>query len=320
MRSPQAAAPSTRKRVNIGDVLFRGLTLACALVVPLILASLLTVLVFESSDSIRHFSWSFFVTSEWNPVTERLGVLPFIHGTLVTSMVALAQAVPLSIGAALFLSEMAPGWLRTPVSFLIELLATIPSVIYGLWGVFVLVPLSRTYIQPALANVLGFLPFFQGPAYGVGVLTASMILAVMIVPFIASVAQEVFRSVPNAQREAALALGATRWETMRLAVLPYSRTGLIGAIMLGLGRAIGETMAVTMVIGNRADISWSLFAPGNTMASVIANEFNEATSELYRQALVEIGVVLLLVTVLVNACARLLVWTVARPTRAGSRS
>ena len=313
-------APPRRRRVNIGDVLFRVLTLACTLVVPLVLTSLLAVLVFESSDAIRHFSWHFFVTSEWDPVAEHFGVLPFIHGTLVTAFVALLQAVPLSIGAALFLSEMAPGWLRTPVSFLIDLLATIPSVIYGLWGVFVLVPLSRTYIEPALGTALGFLPFFRGPAYGVGLLTASMILAVMIVPFITSVAQEVFRSVPGAQREAALALGATRWEMMRMAVLPYGRTGLIGAIMLGLGRAIGETMAVTMVIGNRSDVSWSLFAPANTMASVIANEFSEATSELYKQALLEIGVVLLIVTILVNASARLLVWSVAGPERAGSRS
>lgn len=320
MRSRMNDAPPKRRRVNIGDVGFRALTLACALVVPLILTSLLAVLIFESSDAIRHFSWRFFVTSEWDPVAEHFGVLPFIHGTLVTAFLALLQAVPLSIGAALFLSELAPGWLRAPISFLIELLATIPSVIYGLWGVFVLVPLSRTYIEPGLASVFGFLPFFQGPAYGVGLLTASMILAVMVVPFITSVAQEVFRTVPTAQREAALALGATRWETMRMAVLPYSRTGLIGAIMLGLGRAIGETMAVTMVIGNRSDVSWSLFAPANTMASVIANEFSEATSELYKQALVEIGVVLLIVTVLINACARLLVWSVAGPQHRGNRA
>ncbi len=205
---------------------------------------------------------------------------------------------------------MAPAWLRAPVSFLVELLAAIPSVVYGLWGIFVLVPWARNFIQPLLANTLGFLPFFQGPSYGVGMLTASIILAVMIVPYITSVALEVFRTVPTAQREGALALGATRWEMIRMAVLPYGRVGVIGAIMLGLGRALGETMAVTMVIGNRPEIALSFFAPGSTMASVIANEFSEASSELYVQVLVEIGLVLLAVTMLVNIFARLLVWRV----------
>jgi len=288
--------------------------------VPIVLCSLLFVLLYESSEAVRLFSWRFFTTSTWDPVAENFGVLPFIYGTLVTAFLALLQAVPLGIGTALFLSEMAPGWVRTPVSFLVELLATIPSVIYGLWGVFVLVPWSRNYIEPALSSTLGFLPFFQGPAYGVGMLTASMILAVMTVPYITSVAQEVFRAVPTTQREAALALGATRWEMMRMAVLPYGRTGLIGAVMLGLGRAIGETMAVTMVIGNRADISASLFAPANTMASVIANEFSEASTEMYKQALIEVGLVLLLVTLTVNACARLLVWSVAGPEAARGRT
>jgi phosphate transport system permease protein len=304
----------------VGDLVFRWLTSGFAAVVPLVLCSLLAVLLYESSDAVRQFSWRFFTTSIWDPVAENFGVLPFIYGTLVTAFLALLQAVPLGIGTALFLSEMAPAWIRTPVSFLVELLATIPSVIYGLWGVFVLVPWARNYIEPALANTLGFLPFFQGPAYGVGMLTASMILAVMIVPYITSVAQEVFRAVPTTQREAARALGATRWEMMRMAVLPYGRTGLIGAVMLGLGRAIGETMAVTMVIGNRADISLSLFAPANTMASVIANEFSEASTAMYKQALIEVGLVLLLVTLMVNACARLLVWSVAGPEAARGRT
>lgn len=306
-----AAWRQGRGRHNVGDRSFRALSAFFAFALLGILASIAAVLAWESAGAIRHFGWGFLVGLEWDPVAEEFGALPFIYGTLLSSLLALAQAVPLGLGTALFLSEMAPGWLRAPVSFLVELLATIPSVVYGLWGVFVLVPWARNYLEPALGSAFGFLPFFQGPQYGVGMLTASMILAVMIVPYITAVSHEVLQAVPTAQREAALALGATPWEMVRLAVLPYGRTGLIGAIMLGLGRAVGETMAVTMVIGNRADISLSLFAPGNTMASVIANEFTEATSELYVQALAEIGLVLLIVTVLVNALARLLVWRVA---------
>jgi len=307
------------RRLNIGDRLFRAMTAGFALSLLAVLVSILAVLAYESSDAIRHFGWHFLVTSTWNPVTKQFGALPFVYGTLVSSFLALLQAVPLSIGTALFLSEMAPGWLRAPASFLVELLATIPSVVYGLWGIFVMVPWVRSYIGPALSDTLGFLPLFQGPNYGVSMLAASMILAVMVVPYVTSVAHEVFQAVPSAQREAALALGATKWEMIRLSVLPYGRTGVIGAIMLGLGRAIGETMAVTMVIGNRAAISASLFAPGSTMASVIANEFNEATYELYIQALVEIGLVLLVVTVVVNMLARLLVWSVAGPDTSGER-
>ncbi|MBI1815653.1 MAG: phosphate ABC transporter permease subunit PstC [Deltaproteobacteria bacterium] len=310
--------PQLRRRLNVGDLLFRGLTALFALVLIAIGGAIVAVLVYQSSESIQTFGWGFLVTSKWDPVFKEFGALPFIYGTIVSSFLALLQAVPLSIGTALFLSEMSPNWLRGPVSFLVELLATIPSVVYGLWGIFVLVPWVRTYVAPALSTTLGFLPFFQGPNYGVGMLTASIILAVMVIPYITSVAQEVFKAVPLPQREAALALGATKWEMVRLAVLPYGRTGLIGAIMLGLGRALGETMAVTMVIGNRADISLSLFAPGSTMASVIANEFSEATYELYVQALIEIGLVLLIVTVVVNICARLLVWSVAGP-NAGTR-
>jgi phosphate transport system permease protein len=310
--------PRLRRRLNVGDSLFRGLTASFALFLIAIGGAIVAVLVYESSESIQTFGWGFLVNSKWDPVFKEFGALPFIYGTIVSSFLALLQAVPLSIGTALFLSEMSPNWLRGPVSFLVELLATIPSVVYGLWGIFVLVPWVRTYVAPALATTLGFLPFFQGPNYGVGMLTASIILAVMVIPYITSVAQEVFKAVPLPQREAALALGATKWEMVRLAVLPYGRTGLIGAIMLGLGRALGETMAVTMVIGNRADVSLSLFAPGSTMASVIANEFSEAAYELYVQALIEIGLVLLFVTVVVNICARLLVWSVAGP-NAGTR-
>jgi phosphate transport system permease protein len=296
---------------GVGDAVFRGFTTLFALVILAVLGSIALVLAYEAAGAIHEFGFGFLAGTQWDPVFKRFGALPFIYGTLLSAVLALCQAVPLTIGTALFLSELAPDWVRVPASFLIELLATIPSVVYGLWGIFVLVPWCRSYLEPALGSVFGFLPFFQGPSYGVGLLTASMILAVMIVPYITSVAHEVFRAVPLAQREAALALGATKWEMVRVAVLPYGRTGIIGAVMLGLGRAIGETMAVTMVIGNRADISLSWFAPATTMASVIANEFNEATYDLYTQALVEIGLVLLVVTVIINAFARLLVWRVA---------
>jgi phosphate transport system permease protein len=306
-------APRLRRRLNVGDWLFRTTIAVFALSIVGVLFSIFVVLTAESTSSIRTFGWGFLIGSKWDPVFKEFGALPFIYGTLVSSLLALIQAVPLSVGTAVFLSEMAPGWLRSPISFLVELLATIPSVVYGLWGIFVLVPWVRGYVAPGLSDTLGFLPLFQGPNYGVGMLTASMILAIMIVPYITSVTHEIIRAVPSVQREAALALGATKWEMLRMAVLPYGRTGIIGAVMLGLGRAIGETMAVTMVIGNRAEISASLFAPGSTMASVIANEFAEATYDLYVQALVEVGLVLLLVTVVVNVLARLLVWSVAGP-------
>ena len=307
------SVPRIRKGLNVGDAIFRNLTALLALLLVGVFVSIVVVLLVESWGSIGMFGWGFLTGSKWDPVFKEFGALPFIYGTLLSSLLALLQAVPLSIGTALFLSELSPGWLRAPVSFLVELLATIPSVIYGLWGIFVLIPWVRGYVSPALSATLGFLPFFQGPNYGVGMLTASMILAVMVVPYVTSVTFEVIQAVPNAQREAALALGATKWEMLRMAVLPYGRTGIIGAVILGLGRAIGETMAVTMVIGNRPEIAVSLFAPGSTMASVIANEFAEATYDLYVQALVEVGLVLLIITVLVNALARLLVWTVAGP-------
>jgi phosphate transport system permease protein len=258
--------------------------------------------------AITHFGLRFLFTTSWDPVQDEFGALPFIYGTLVSSLLALVIAVPLGLGAAIFLSELAPGWARSPVAFLIEILAAVPSVVYGLWGIFVLAPWLRAWVQPALGATLGFLPLFQGPPYGVGMLAAGLILAIMVVPFITAVSREVLLAVPNTQREAALALGATRWEVTRIAVLRYGKSGLVGAILLGLGRALGETMAVTMVIGNRPDISLSLFAPGYTMASVIANEFTEATSDLYLAALIEVGLALFVVTVVVNALARLLVW------------
>ena len=285
----------------------------------LILAvGLAAALSWESWPAIRAFGLRFLVTSHWDPVAGEFGALPFIYGTLVSSLLALLIAVPLSLGAAIFLAELAPAWIRPPVAFLIEMLAAVPSVVYGLWGIFVLVPWLRDWVQPPLGRALGFLPLFQGPPYGIGMLAAGLILAIMVVPYITSVSREVLLAVPGSQREAALGLGATRWETTRIAVLRYGRSGLIGAILLGLGRALGETMAVTMVIGNRPEIAASLFAPGYTMASVLANEFTEATSDLYVSALVEIGLLLLVVTVLVNGLARVLVWTVgAAPARGG---
>ncbi|HSB70262.1 MAG TPA: phosphate ABC transporter permease subunit PstC [Candidatus Methylomirabilis sp.] len=292
-----------------GDQAYRLLIRAAALTLLLVVLAVLAVLVRAALPSIQAFGWRFVVTSVWDPVAEQFGALPLIYGTIVSSMLALLLAVPLGIGAAVYLSELAPLWVRPIVSFLVELLAAVPSVVYGLWGIFVLVPFLRTHIQPALGAALGFLPLFQGPPYGVGMLAAGIILAIMIVPFIVAVSREVLQAVPNTQREAALALGATRWEMTRLAVLRYGRSGLMGAVLLGLGRALGETMAVTMVIGNRPEIAVSLFAPGYTMASMIANEFTEATSDLYLAALVEVGLLLFLVTVIVNALARLLVWS-----------
>ena len=306
---------SLRPRRGWGDRFFHGLTRAAALTLLAVVLAMVAVMTRAALPSLRAFGWRFLVTSTWDPVTEHFGALPLIYGTLVSSLLALAIAVPLGIGAAIYLAELAPLWIRSPIAFLVELLAAVPSVVYGLWGIFVLAPLLRNWVEPALGKTLGFLPLFQGPPYGVGMLAAGLILAIMILPFIIAVSREVLLAVPNTQREAALALGATRWETTRLAVLRYGKSGLIGAILLGLGRALGETMAVTMVIGNRPEIAASLFAPGYTMASMIANEFTEATSDLYLSALIEVGLILFAVTVLVNALARLLVWSVGGPAR-----
>jgi phosphate transport system permease protein len=309
-RAATAGVLVARRAGVSGDRFFAGvLRVVAGGFVVLVLALVLT-LVIASLPAIRTFGWRFLVGTNWDPVAESFGALPFVYGTLLSSLLAMMLAVPLGIGAAIFLAELAPFWIRPPASFLIELLAAIPSVVYGLWGIFVLAPLMRGWVQPILGASLGFLPLFQGPPYGVGMLTAGIILAIMTVPFIATVGREVLLAVPNTQREAALALGATPWETTRMAVLRYARSGLVGAVLLGLGRALGETMAVTMVIGNRAEISASLFAPGYTMASVLANEFTEATSDVYLAALTEIGLLLLVVTVVVNALARLLVWSV----------
>ena len=294
---------SGRKRA-VGDRVFSLLIRAAVWAVVLVGAALVLVMIVAALPSVKAFGWRFPVTSTWDPVASSFGALPFVYGTVVSSLLALLIALPLSLGAAIYLAEFAPPTIRSAIAFLIELLAAIPSVVYGLWGIFVLAPWLRQWVQPALGASLGFLPLFQGPPYGVGMLAAGLILAIMIVPFITAVGQEVLLAVPNVQREAALALGATRWETTRLAVLRYGRSGLIGAVLLGLGRALGETMAVTMVIGNRPDIVLSLFQPGYSMAAVIANEFTEATGDLYLSALVEIGLVLFLLTIVVNLAAK----------------
>jgi phosphate transport system permease protein len=297
---------------EIPDALFKAAMTACALAVLSVLILIVYELMSRSGLSWHAFGLKFFAASDWDPVNEKFGALPFIYGTLVSSLVALVIAVPLSIGVAVFTTEMCPKALRGPLSFFVELLAAIPSVIYGLWAIFVLVPLLSSYVEPFLGKILGWTGLFSGAPYGIGMLAAGIILAIMIIPIISSITREVLMVVPQHQREGVLALGATRWEMIRVGVLRNARAGIVGGIILGLGRALGETMAVTMVIGNRPEIAKSLFAPGYTMASVLANEFSEATGDTYLSALIEIGLALFLVTIVVNALARLLVWTVTR--------
>ena len=297
---------------KLADQAFGALMLICALSIFAIVIFIATILVLRSHLTIAQFGFRFFTGQNWDPVNGDFGALPFIFGTLATSLLALALAVPLALGVAIFITELCPRVLRGPISFLTELLAAIPSVVYGLWAIFVLVPIVRDDLGPVLVKYLGWTGFFGGSNFGVGLLTASLILSIMILPIISSITRDIMLAVPNHQREAVLALGATRWEMIRTGVLRNARIGIVGAIILGLGRALGETMAVAMTIGNHAVISKSLFAPGNTLASVIANEFSEATGDLYYSALIEIGLALFLVTIVVNAIARLLVWAVTR--------
>jgi phosphate transport system permease protein len=297
---------------ELPDAFFRWAMRLCGLAVVGLLGLIVWQLVIRSQLSWHAFGWKFFVGSDWNPVEEQFGALPFIYGTIVSSLLSLVIAVPLAVGVAVFITEMCPVGLRGILSFTTELLAAIPSVIYGLWAIFVMVPLLRTYVEPFLSTTLGWTGLFTGPAYGIGMLAAGVILAIMIIPIISSITREVLTVVPQHQREAVLALGATRWEMIRMGVLRNARAGIVGGVILGLGRALGETMAVTMVIGNRPEIAKSLFAPGYTMASVLANEFTEATGDTYLSALVEIGLALFLVTIVVNALARLMVWSVTR--------
>ncbi len=297
---------------EIPDRVFKAAMTACGLAILGVLGLIVYELVKGSALSWHAFGLKFFGGSDWDPVNELFGALPFIYGTVVSSILALVIAVPLSIGVAVFTTEMCPKALRGPLSFFVELLAAIPSVIYGLWAIFVMVPLLSQYVQPMLQKTLGWTGLFTGPVFGYSMLAAGVILAIMIIPIISSITREVLVVVPQHQREAVLALGATRWEMIRIGVLRNARAGIVGGIILGLGRALGETMAVTMVIGNRPEIAKSLFAPGYTMASVLANEFSEATGDTYLAALVEIGLALFFVTIIVNALARLLVWTATR--------
>lgn len=298
---------------NAGDAVFRGLLFTAALLSLLIVVGMIVALAGQSMLSIRQFGFSFITGTDWNPVKGQFGALPFIYGTIVSSLIAILISVPLSLGIAIFLVEQAPTYLARPLGFLVELLAAIPSVVYGLWGIFVLAPFLRVHVEPPLQSWFGWLPFFQGPITGIGLLTGGVILAIMVTPIISAIVRDVLTAVPSSQREAALALGATKWETTRV-VLVNGAPGIAGAVILGLGRALGETMAVTMVIGNRPQISLSLFAPSYTIASVIANEFTEATEDIYLSALVELGLILFFVTFVVNAIARLLVWNVTRKT------
>lgn len=309
---PVQDSRSFLSRLRNGDEIARLVTFLFAAIVVLITV-LLVFQLWSGSVLPRHkFGLDFFVTRVWDPIAEQFGALPFIFGTVVTAAVALLIAVPLGIGAAIFLAELAPQKLSDTLQFFIDLLAAVPSVIYGLLGVFIVIPMMREWIQPALKKSLGFLPLFQGPAFGVGFLTAGIVLAIMVIPYIISVSREVLLSVPRDQREAALALGSTHWESTWKVVVPFARTGIMGSIFLALARALGETMAVTMVIGNTPTISSSLFSPGYSIAAVIANEFTEATGELYTQAFIELGLVLFLLTFILNGLARLLILLTAQ--------
>ena len=310
------ASTTRMTRSGLGDRFFQSVTFLAAMAIALLFILVAYLLYRGSHLSIEKFGWRFLLTSTWDPVAEQYGALPLIYGTVVSSLIALLIAVPLSIGTAIYLTDLAPLWLRQPLVSVIEMLAAVPSVIWGLWGIFVMVPWLRDHAFPLLKRYLGFLPLFQGPIYGVSMLAGGIIVAIMILPIVTSVSREILRAVPDLQREAAYGLGATRWEVTRIAVLSYARRGLMGAAVLGLGRAVDETMTVTMVIGNRPEIARSLFAPGYTLASVIANEFTEATTDTYLNALFELGLVLMGVTILVHILALILIKTIATP---GSR-
>ena len=316
---PAPALQKERRRLRvheaaIGDRIYEIITTVCALIVPALVIAIAISVFAAAWPAFAKLGLSIVTSSSWDVGSGQFGAAPALYGTLVSSAVALIIATPLAIGVAIFLSEFSPTWLKQPIGFLVDLLAAVPSVVYGLWGIFVLVPMLREHVMPFLRDRLhlGATPFFSGPAYGPSMLAAGVVLAIMALPYISAVSREVLMAVPRSQREAALALGATRWEMIRDAVVPYAKSGIIGGIMLGLGRALGETMAVTMVIGNRPEISASLFAPGYTMASLIANEFSEATNDLHLSALMAVGAILFIITLIVNAVARWLVWQVSR--------
>jgi phosphate transport system permease protein len=303
-------------RLRAGEAVFRNLTLVAALIVLAILGGVFVALVEGAAPALRAFGFDFFTTQRWNPVTEKFGALAPIYGTFVTSIIAMLIAVPVGLGIAIFLTELCPPWARRPIGIAIELLAGIPSIIYGIWGLFVLAPFLQQSVQPALIGFFGPVPglsaLFAGPPYGIGVLTAGLILAIMVIPFVASISRDVFETVPPVLKEAAYGIGCTTWEVVRRVVIPYTRVGVIGGVMLGLGRALGETMAVTFVIGNAHKISGSLLAPGTTISATIANEFTEAVGDLYTSALVALGLILFLITFIVLAAARLMLMRIER--------
>ncbi|HEY8278008.1 MAG TPA: phosphate ABC transporter permease subunit PstC [Bdellovibrionota bacterium] len=307
--------PQGRKEIHLGDRLFYLSLKSLSVLIILSLCALVYLLWGMATPAFAKFGWGFFTTSTWNPVTEAFGSLAFIYGTVVSSLLGLLIATPVSIAVALFLNEVAPRPVGTVLGFMVEMLAAIPSVVFGIWGVFSLAPWVRATLQPAIQSYAGWLPIFQGPPYGVGMFTAGIILAIMITPTISSICREVFRTIPFTVREGALALGGTKWEMMKMAILDSSRSGIFGATVLGLGRAFGETMAVTMVIGNRPQISASLFAPAQTMASIIANEYAEASSDMHHSALAAVGLALFLVSLLFNGGARFVLWRTDRKFR-----
>jgi phosphate transport system permease protein len=319
---PSAPGPPAGLRASLaheeapalGDRIYTIAITGFALLIPALLLLIAIAILLAAAPALSHAGLSFITTSTWDVGRGQFGAAPAIYGTIVSSAIALVLATPLVLGVAIFLSEIAPAWLRQPVAFLVDLLAAVPSVVYGLWGIFFLIPILRESVAPFLADTLGLgaTPLFSGPNYGYSMLAAGVILSIMILPYISAVTREVLIAVPRAQRDAALALGATRWEMIKDAVIPYAKSGIIGAIILGLGRALGETMAVTMVIGNRPEISASLLSPGYTMASLIANEFTEATNDMHLSALMAVGAVLFATTLIVNAIARWLVWQVGR--------
>ena len=316
MNSVPAINPAQAAGQRLRERIFRGSTLAAALLVLLVLGGVAVSLAVGSWPAFAHFKFAFLTREIWNPVTDEYGALAPVFGTLVTSFLALLLAIPVSLGIAIFLTELAPAWLKRPVGTAIELLAAVPSIIFGIWGLFVLAPILQRHVQPWLIDVLGPLPFigklFQGPPFGIGVLTASFVLAIMVIPFVSAVMRDVFETVPDVLKESGYGLGATTWEVIWQVVVPYSRTGMIGGIMLGLGRALGETMAVTFVIGNAHRISSSLLAPGTTISASIANEFTEAVGDMYTSSLIALGALLFLITFTVIAAARLMLMRLDR--------
>jgi phosphate transport system permease protein len=303
-------------RLRFGDVLFRHLTRLAAIAVLILLSGVIVSLISGSLPALRQFGFGFLTSERWNPVTENFGALAPIYGTLVTSLIAMLIAVPVGLMIAFFLTELCPQWLRRPVGIAIELLAGIPSIIYGIWGLFIFAPFLQETLQPFLINTLGhtpaIAPLFAGPPYGIGMLTAGLILAIMVLPFVTSISRDVFEAVPPVLKEAAYGVGCTRWEVARYVVLPYARVGVIGGIMLGLGRALGETMAVTFVIGNAHRVSASLLAPATTISASIANEFTEALGDLYTSALIALGLILFVITFIVLAAARFMLMRIER--------